>query len=237
MDSSFARTSPCARLAHAAVDALRPPEHDAIQQLRQKDILLREMQHRVANSLQLVAGILLLKAHTVQSEEARLHLRDAHGRVMSIAAIQKRLQVSESGGQIEVGPYLSDLCESLEATLIDGMRPISLRASAERGAICAEQAASIGLIVTELVINALKHAFATNDADCQICVAYETGDAGWRLSVRDNGRGVSSIVGEKHGSGLGTSIVESLAHQMNATVQVETNAQGYTATITQRGFG
>ncbi|MEJ0042102.1 MAG: hypothetical protein WDM81_07730 [Rhizomicrobium sp.] len=58
MDSSFARTSPCARLAHAAVDALRPPEHDAIQQLRQKDILLREMQHRVANSLQLVAGIL-----------------------------------------------------------------------------------------------------------------------------------------------------------------------------------
>ncbi|MEJ0042103.1 MAG: sensor histidine kinase [Rhizomicrobium sp.] len=147
----------------------------------------------------------------MQSEEARLHLRDAQGRVMSIAAIQKRLQVSESGGQIEVGPYLSDLCESLEATLIDGMRPHFAARQRRARRDCAEQAASIGLIVTELVINALKHAFATNDADCQICVAYETGDAGWRLSVRDNGRGVSSIVGEKHGSGLGTSIVESLA--------------------------
>ncbi|MEJ0026563.1 MAG: sensor histidine kinase [Rhizomicrobium sp.] len=237
MDSSLARASHCARLAHAAMDPLSPPERDMVQQLRQKDILLREMQHRVANSLQIVASILLMKARMVQSEEARRHLRDAHGRVLSIAAIQKRLQVSESGEQVDVGPYLADLCESLDATLIDGMRPISLRASAERGAICAEHAASIGLIVTELVINALKHAFATDDEDCRIEVLYEAGAAGWRLSVRDNGGGASSAGGQKQITGLGTSIVESLARQMDATVQVKTGAQGYSVTITQRGFG
>ena len=62
--------------------------------LRQKDVLLEEMQHRVANSLQIIASIILMKARTVQSEETRLHLHDAHSRVMSIAAVQEHLHAS-----------------------------------------------------------------------------------------------------------------------------------------------
>src|SRR5436309_379845 len=65
--------------------------------LQRKEVLLQELKHRVANSLQIIASILLLKARTVRSEETRLHLQDAHQRVMSVAAVQQQLQASEPG--------------------------------------------------------------------------------------------------------------------------------------------
>jgi chemotaxis protein methyltransferase CheR len=80
--------------------------------LRQKEILLQEMQHRVANSLQIIASILLLKARAVTSEEARGDLRNAHQRVMSVAEVQRHLHVSGID-QIEVASYLTKLCDSL----------------------------------------------------------------------------------------------------------------------------
>ena len=84
------------------------------------------MQHRVANSLQIIASILMLKARTVQSEETRRHLRDAHQRVMSVATVQQQLQPSGLGDRIEVGPYLSKLCNSLRNSMIDLSGPHSL---------------------------------------------------------------------------------------------------------------
>ncbi len=80
--------------------------------LRQKDVLFREMEHRVANSLQIIASILMLKARTVTSKETRLHLQEAHQRVMAVAAVQEHLHASESYDQIEIGPYLSRLCKA-----------------------------------------------------------------------------------------------------------------------------
>jgi hypothetical protein len=78
--------------------------------LRQKDVLLEELQHRVVNSLQIIAGIILMKARAVKSEETRLHLQDTHSRVMSIAALQAHLHSHGAGGPIDVGPYLAKLC-------------------------------------------------------------------------------------------------------------------------------
>src|ERR1700681_1533309 len=85
-------------------------EREKDELLQQKEVLLEELQHRVANSLQIIASILLMKARTVQSEETRLHLHDAHQRVMSVAAVQQQLQASGHGAPIELGPYLSRLC-------------------------------------------------------------------------------------------------------------------------------
>jgi len=236
MESCFIHASHGVVPARAAADSFQRSERDMVQLLGQKDLLLREMQHRVGNSLQILASILLQKARMVTSEEARLHLRDAHGRIMSIAAVQKRLQVVDGGGRVEVGPYLSDLCENLEETLIGGMRAVSLNVTAGPGAASAEQAASIGLIVTELVINALKHAFALDDTGCRIAVAFEVGKTGWRFSVEDNGRGVVAGRGEDKTSGLGTTIVQTLARQMNANIRVAADAKGFSVTVTQDGF-
>ena len=93
--------------------------------LRQKDVLLEEIQHRIANSLLIVASIILLKARAVHSEETRLHLQDAHKRVMSVAAVQEHLHASGVSGPIKMGPYLSRLCETLATSMI-GEKPASL---------------------------------------------------------------------------------------------------------------
>src|ERR1700686_2056116 len=88
-------------------------EREKNELLRQKDVLLEELQHRVANSIQIIASIILLKAQAVESEETRLHLHDAHKRVMSVAAVQKQLSASGALVPIEIVPYLSRLCETL----------------------------------------------------------------------------------------------------------------------------
>ena len=160
-------------LAIEDITERRASERAIASLLEQKDLLLREMGHRVANSLQIIASILLLKARTVLSEETRLHLQDAHRRVMSAASLQEHLQASGKGENIEVSPYLSKLCETLAASMIGEDRPISCKVTAGGGTATSSQAVSLGLIVTELVINALKHAFAGNMRDGRVIVGYK----------------------------------------------------------------
>src|SRR6478735_6354457 len=141
------------------------------------------MQHRVANSLQIIASILMLKARTVQSDETRLHLQDAHHRVMSVAAVQEHLQATGHGEQFPIAPYLSRLCETLASSMIGEDRPLRVEVRAGAGGVSSTEAVSIGLIVTELVINALKHAFSQSSAAGVIVVGYEAAGTSWRLTV------------------------------------------------------
>lgn len=212
----------------------RAAEREITELLQQKETLLQEMQHRVANSLQIIASILLLKARTVQSEETRLHLRDAHQRVMSVAAVQQQLLASSHGEPIEVGPYLSRLCEALVASIADDSRPVSLKVQAEGGTASSAEAVSIGLIVTELVINAFKHAFVGDRTVGLLVIAYEAAETSWRLAVSDNGSGTPEghLDLDKATPGLGTIIIEALAKQLDARVEVVRKPKGTTVSIT-----
>jgi PAS domain S-box-containing protein len=217
-------------LAIEDITQRRDAEREKDELLSQKEMLLQEMQHRVANSLQIIASILLLKARTVQSEETRQHLRDAHRRVMSVATVQQQLQASGPGDRIEVGPYLSKLCHSLGESMLDNQGSHSLHVHAAAGMMESSQAVSLGLVTTELVINALKHAFPSGHAG-QIVVRYDIDGAGWHLSVCDNGAGWRDDRHERLGAGLGTGIVEALAHQLDARAEVSTGPQGTTVSI------
>jgi PAS domain S-box-containing protein len=217
-------------LAIEDITRRRDAEREKDELLRQKEMLLQEMQHRVANSLQIIASILMLKARTVQSEETRQHLRDAHQRVMSVATVQQQLQPLGLGDLIEVGPYLSKLCASLRNSMIDHSGPHSLLVQAATGTVESSQAVSLGLVTTELVINALKHAFAPG-YEGEIVVRYDVDGAGWRLSVSDNGVGRRDDGHERGGGGLGTSIVEALSHQLNARTEVSAGPQGTIVSI------
>ena len=221
-------------LAIEDVTQRRDTEREKDELLRQKEILLQEMQHRVANSLQIIASILLLKARTVQSKEIRLHLEDAHQRVMSVATVQQQLRASGLNESIEIGPYLSKLCDSLAKSMIGDRRPLSVRVQATSGSGTSSVAVSLGLIVTELVINALKHAFHIGEAG-EILVSYDASDIGWRLSVSDNGSGSAEASDERPPTGLGTSIVEALARQLDARVQKSGGPQGTTVSIVAGG--
>ncbi|ACK50032.1 signal transduction histidine kinase [Methylocella silvestris BL2] len=204
--------------------------------LRQKQVLLDEMEHRVANSLQMIASILLLKARAVTSEETRVHLRDAHQRVMSIAAVQKHLHASSGVREIEVSSYLSTLCSSLAASMVADSQPIAIKVEADEGTVDSANAVSIGLIVTELLINAIKYAFPTDKADARVLVKYEIKGPDWKLTVADNGVGKRAGEARSADSGLGTAIVSALAQQLDAKIEIASDTTGTSVSITRATF-
>lgn len=208
----------------------RGAQRMAAELLQQKETLLLEMQHRVVNNLQIIASILMLKTRKVQSEESRIHLRDAYDRVMSMAIVQQQLQATGHGEPMEIGPYLSRLCAALAASMIDDKSAIKLAVEADAGTVLSGEATSVGLIVTELVINALKHAFPGGDAG-QILVEYIVDEANWRLSVSDNGLGLQPDGGRHGHAGLGVSLVEALARQLKARVETTARSPGLAVSI------
>ncbi len=204
--------------------------------LRQKQVLMQEMQHRVANSLQIIASILLLKARAVNSEETRHHLEDAHQRVMSVAAVQQHLHALDGVDQIDVGSYLSNLCESLGSSMIGESQPITIKVIAEKGMISSSKAVGVGLIVTELLINAIKYAFPVNRTGALVLVTYETKGPDWKLIVSDNGVGKAGAEAAVSKGGLGTAIVKALVAQLEAKMEIVSNANGVGVSITQASF-
>jgi chemotaxis protein methyltransferase CheR len=211
-------------------------EQEKDELLRQKEVLFDELQHRVANSLQIIASIILMKARTAPSEETRLHLHDAHKRVMSIGAVQKQLHASGTAGFIEMVPYLTRLCETLATSMIGDSRSISLKVVGEGGNATSRQAESLGLIATELVMNALKHAFPNGKTEGHITIAYDMVGTNWKLSVSDNGGGRPNGVIAQGKPGLGTGIVKALSQQLNAQVETSSRPDGTTVSITHAAF-
>ncbi len=195
---------------------------------REKAILLQELQHRVANSLQIIASVIMQSARNVQSDETRAHLRDAHNRVMSVGVLQRQLSQS-SLSDVALRPYLTDLCRSIGASMIHDPEQLSLTVTVDDSSTDPDTSISLGLIVTELVINALKHAFPGFRSG-KISVEYHAKGDNWTLIVSDDG------VGMKWGedaptSGLGTGIVDALAKQLQANVTAADGNPGTTITI------
>lgn len=203
--------------------------------LREKAILLQEVQHRVANSLQIIASLLLRSARRVQSEEARGHLNDAHNQVMSIAAVQRHLAMS-AVGDVPLRAYLNELCESLGTSMIHDPEQLSISVTVDDSVVTANVSVSLGLIITELVINALKHAFPGHRHGT-ITINYHSEGPNWTLSVSDDGIGMS-VGANKPKPGLGTGIVEALAKQMQGVIRVSDAKPGAAITLVhQEGAG
>jgi two-component sensor histidine kinase len=196
--------------------------------LRQNEVLLREVRHRVANSLQIIASLLLQNARRTDSEETRGHLRDAHHRVMSVAALERLLSTSNAG-DVEVHVYFTSLCESIAASMIGEFDQISLTVAGGDGVVEARVSVALGLIVTELVINALKHAFPNGRAG-KITVDYNFHGPNWVLCVRDDGVGMPQG-GPAIRTGLGSTIVHALASPLNASVEVVAKQPGTQVSI------
>jgi two-component sensor histidine kinase len=204
--------------------------------LKQKDILFDEIQHRISNSLQIIAGIILMKANTVSSEESRVLLRDTHDRVISIATVQQQLNASGTIGPIEMVPYLTRLGNALAASMIGDARPVTLKVVGTAGSLSSRQAESIGLIATELVMNALKHAFPA-----KICAAGSTSPT-MSMARIGNSRLLTMELASrtvslpKQRPGLGTGIIKALAQELNAKVETLAGPDGTIVSITHATF-
>jgi two-component system, sensor histidine kinase PdtaS len=191
--------------------------------LREKAVLLQELQHRVANSLQIIASVLMQSASITKSTETKVHLNDAHNRIMSVASLQRQL-AQTSSSQVELRLYFNDLCRSIGASMIHDQSMIRIEVTCDNSKTASERSISLGLIVTELVINGLKHAFPNNRKGT-ITVDYRSAGDEWALTVCDDGIGMP-VAGEASKPGLGTSIVEALARQLEADIRVHDGKPG-----------
>ena len=204
--------------------------------LEQQKTLLREMRHRIANSLQIIASILLLKAGSVTSEETKQELRAAHQRVMSVAAVQGHLQASDGIEEIQIGPYLTKLATGLASSMVSPKQEVQIKVLADAGTLPTSHAVSLGLIVTELIMNAVKYAFPKPRASARIRVTFEKAGADWKLTVADNGGGRQQVEEPSPSTGLGTALVAALAKQLDAVVSETSTRKGLTVEVTRASF-
>jgi two-component system, sensor histidine kinase PdtaS len=186
----------------------------------EKETLMKELQHRVKNNLGVIAGLLSLSAEKVRDDAAREAFAGAIARVDTIASIYAKLYGTKDLASIDLGPYSEDLVKSLfSAYNLDPDR-ITLKARFDRVRLDLKRCAPFGLILNELVANALKYAYP-GDARGELRVALEAEGGGIRLSVGDDGPGIPEAVLSGGSSGLGMTLVRMLSDQLGASLEID----------------
>lgn len=201
--------------------------------LAEREMLLREVNHRVKNSLQLVLSMLSLQGGEFREAGAKELFAKAIARVTAIASIHERLYQDTDPLSIDMQTYLNGLCAELARAGIGEERPADLRTDIEPLRLPTENGVSLALIVNELVMNALKHG-RRDDGPAHINVSLRRLDSGEaRLTIADNGPGLvdgARSAGKPTG-GLGSRLVSMLVRQLNGQLRID-HADGYAAHIT-----
>ncbi|HEY0682550.1 MAG TPA: histidine kinase dimerization/phosphoacceptor domain -containing protein [Steroidobacter sp.] len=212
---------------------LHRTEAELRRSLAERELLLREVNHRVKNSLQLVLSMLSLQGNEFREAGARELFAKAIARVTAIASIHERLYQDSDPLSIDMQTYLSGLCAELARAGIGEERPADLRTDIEPLRLPTENGVSLALIVNELVMNALKHGRAT-DRQAIVRVSLRRLDSGQaQLTVADNGPGLAAGAVDKPAtspSGLGSRLVSMLVRQLNGQLRIE-DTDGYAAHI------
>jgi two-component sensor histidine kinase/CheY-like chemotaxis protein len=190
----------------------------------QQALLLREVNHRIANSLQLISSLIELQARKVANADARAMLKQAADRVEAVTLVHRRLYTSNDVEFVAMDQYLEGLIDELRRAVSLEGRPGRITLSAEPIRVETDKAVSIGLIVNELVTNALKYAYPGEDGDIRIAFS-RLPDASVELAVEDDGVGYASDAAPR-GSGLGTMIVNAMARTVKATVEFDRSHKG-----------
>jgi two-component sensor histidine kinase len=188
--------------------------------LREKETLLKEIHHRVKNNLQVIGSLLRLQARYLKDEQARAMFEESQNRVHAISLVHEKLYRAADLGSIDFHDYLLSLTESLTDSWKGAGVPVDVAVEGTGVQLGVDTAIPCGLIVTELVTNALKHAFP-NAASGSIRVAVVTGPEGWlKLTVQDDGIGMPENLDFHRSDSLGLELVGSLVRQLGAEVEV-----------------
>jgi two-component sensor histidine kinase/CheY-like chemotaxis protein len=189
------------------------------------EMLLHEVNHRVANSLALVAALVGMQAKSIVEPSVRTALGEIQGRISAIANVHRRLYTSQDVRSVEISGYLASLLKDLEATLKEAGHPSNVRLAAEQAEIPTDKAVSIGVVVTELVTNAFKYAYPDKkDGEIRVLLR-KTGDRTINLTVEDDGIGWHGD-GPAKGTGVGSRIVTALARGLGSPVTYSTAYSG-----------
>lgn len=193
--------------------------------LAEKEVLLKEIHHRVKNNLQIVSSLLQLQSQTLDSQEAIKVLRESQNRIDSISLIHKNLYTAPNIGQLDVAEYIDNLATNLLISYQIEPAKISLETYIDAVSLNIDQAIACGLIINELISNALKHAF-TNQQVGNIIISLHNLANTIEMVVQDDGIGLPNDFDLRNTNSLGLSLVYDLATaQLEGTISVD-NARG-----------
>lgn len=224
------RSTPWTEVEIAAALRLRQMLTEAHQQeelrrlVTEKDYLIGEINHRVQNSLQLVSAYLSMQMRSTDSADVTAHLSEAQRRIVAIGLVHKRLYKGDQPQIVNLAQYLAELCEEFKASMGPEWHD-QLSLQLEPVGVPATHAVSMGLILTELIINTQKYAYEGQAGPIAIVLAGE--EAGYRLVVSDQGKGRRDAAAQ----GFGSRMIEALAQRVSGRFEFGDNAPGLRAVI------
>jgi len=217
------------RRAQAHAEAELREQRDRFERLAaERELLLREVNHRVGNSLQLIAAFLQLQAGGAGSASVKAALTDATRRVMAVAQVHKRLYTSHDLQSVSIDQYLMALIDDLSKTDDSDLSPLTLDAEALE--LDPDRAVAIGVIVNELVLNAMKYAYPEQKGPIRVGLKRVNGERAV-LTVEDDGVGYD-VKTKPKSTGLGRSIVGAMATRLGAEVVNDPSHSGTRVVIT-----
>lgn len=202
----------------------------AVREARDRaEMLLKEVNHRVANSLSLVSALTRMQMSAVTDPAAKAALAETQARINAIAGVHRRLYTSSDVKTVDIRAYLGSLVEELDAAMRTEGREHPIRLLAEPMQIAPDKAVSIGVIVTELVTNAFKYAYPEGEPG-EIRVRLAAVEESIELSVEDEGVGWQGE-GPSRGTGLGTRIVQAMARNLQSALTFDAKPKGTRAQV------
>ena len=188
-------------------------------------MLLQELTHRVKNSLQFIASMVMLEARSNDSGEAKAALERVSQRITALGQLYSKLSKADTVEAVDAATYLDELCRDLIASVHkEGSTSIVLKTDIESELLPTDRAIPIGLIVNELVTNAVKYGFP-GEAKGTVTVTLKRVPGELRLTVTDNGQGLDP---RRADSGLGRKLVDGFAQQLGGQVERKSDSQGTT---------
>ena len=205
------------------ITELSEKQRELTESLEQREILAREIDHRVKNSLQIVAGVMMMQSRGIEDAAAKAAFQDTYTRVMSIARVHDALQHAQDAETVDLGETVRLLCGDIAAGLSDSADRLVVEA--ETGLMApSRMAVALALIATELITNAFKYAYAPGEHG-PVIVGVSRRGAGFRLSVRDRGRGLPADwdTRPRKSGGLGMKVIRSMLSRVEAEMIVESD--------------
>lgn len=190
--------------------------------IREMELVIREIHHRVKNNFQIIVSLLGLQSRRVADPAIRGHLSDCQGRVRAMALVHENLHLSGDFNRVDVSVYLKAMMRDIHRAFSHESRAIALRESLEPVELCIDQAVPCGIIVNELLTNAFKYAFPSSRQDEAFIevVVRRGGEGQVEIVVSDNGIGLPEGLDPENAATLGFSLVHMLVHQLKGTVSI-----------------
>ncbi len=211
------------------ITELKKAQEKIINSLNEKDVLLKEIHHRVKNNLQIISSLLNLQTNKIQDQSVIDIIKESQNRVRSMALVHERLYQTDNMSQIDFSEYIPELLNYLISSYYDREKPVRLELNIQKTEFNIDISISLALIINELVSNSLKHAFNGQKGNNKIIVSLIQKDK-YELTISDNGTGFPEALDFRQSDSLGLQLVNSLVEQVNGKIELEKD-HGTTFTI------